>query len=492
MRSSTTEALRPLFARVQEGGLFLDSKTFADAVPLDDPDRIASAYEAEQPLDNQSLRTFIDKHFALPDEASDVSSCSGTIADCIEQTWDKLVRATADDGPGGSLLPLLRPFLVPGGRFRELYYWDTYFAMLGLARSGRGAMIENLLENFGSLIERFGHIPNGSRTYYLGRSQPPVFYLMTALSTDRSREARLRRLEWMRAEHRFWMAGADNLASGGEGRRVVRLADGSLLNRYWDDCDGPREESWREDVALARASGRPSPELWRDIRAAAESGWDFSSRWMADPDDLSTVRTTRIIPIDLNCLLFGLEETISGESNALDQGDGAEFADRAARRRAAIEKHLWNGNLGFFADHDLDRGGVSDALTAAAAFPLFTGIADVSAARSTADALETLLRPGGLMTTTQRSAEQWDAPNGWAPLQWIAVSGLRRYDHDDLARKIAQRWVAMVEHVFAQTGQLLEKYDVEHRTGGGGGEYANEVGFGWTNGVQIALLETLK
>lgn len=484
--------LGPLFARVQEAALFDDSKTFADAEPLDDPARIVAAYEGAGPLGDDELRAFVDEHFALPPEHEEDGRCEGSVEDCIAQTWDQLSRKADRVSPHGSLLDLPRPFLVPGGRFRELYYWDSYFTMLGLVRSGRGNRVDDLLENFGSLIERFGRIPNGTRSYYLSRSQPPVLYLMTALASDRSDEARARRLEWMRTEHAFWMAGSDSLQPGGEDRRVVRLADGSLLNRYWDDFDRPRDESWREDVAVAAKSSRPSSELWRDIRAAAESGWDFSSRWMADPDDLSTIRTTRILPIDLNCLLLGLEETIAAEADALGQSDGSSFAKRAERRRSAISRHFWNDSLGCFADYDLDQAEACGNLTAAAAFPLFTGMADAEQGASTGRALASLLRPGGLVTTARTTTHQWDAPNGWAPLQWIAVVGLRRYGHDELARQITQRWVAMVEDVHAQTGQLLEKYDVEARTGGGGGEYGNEVGFGWTNGVHLVFLEAGK
>ena len=286
------------------------------------------------------------------------------------------------------------------------------------------------------------------------------------------------------------MDGADGLPPGTEGRRVARLADGSLLNRYWDDQDGPRDESWREDVMLARsAPDRPSAVLWRDLRAAAESGWDFSSRWLGDGQTLATIRTTRLIPIDLNCLLYDLEQTIAKEARLLEDDATANmFAAQARTRAEAINSHMWNDAAGFFADYDLDQQHVRGELTAATAFALFTGLSEPDRARHVASAIERLLRPGGLLTTLSETSQQWDAPNGWAPLQWIAIAGLKRYEFVQLAERIGERWVAMVSRHYRTTGVLLEKYDVERGGVGAGGEYVTETGFGWTNGVTLELL----
>lgn len=485
-----SELLGALFATVQERGLFSDSKSFADAVPRRDVAAILSDWDTQRPRTDAELREFVDANFTL----ADIPDCAAPDATGLEAyiaaLWPKLTRAPVSGDAEDSLLPLPRPYVVPGGRFRELYYWDSYFTMLGLARSGRQDLVEDMIADFGSLIDRYGHIPNGTRSYYLTRSHPPFFYLMAALSADRSVEARRRRLGWMRAEHDFWMEGGDALPHGGEHRRVVRLADGALLNRYWDDRAAPRDESWREDVNLARkASARDPEELWRDIRAAAESGWDFSSRWLGDGVSLETIRTTRLIPIDLNSLLFGLEEMIAQEAEALGDMDCAKlFAERSEARRQAIERWHWNEEHGYYADYDLDAKGVRGELTAASAFALFVGLTCRDRAAATAGALQQLLRPGGLMTTLGKTDQQWDAPNGWAPLQWIAAVGLRKYGQDDLAGRIAENWTGMVASHFAATGQLLEKYDVAECRAGGGGEYGTEIGFGWTNGVTLEFL----
>lgn len=479
----------PLFTAVQEQALFADSKSFADATPRRPIEQILSEWAAA-PARPEGLRDFIARNFALPGEGHDGLSGTAPIADHIAALWPVLTRRQAHSAPGSSEIALPRPFIVPGGRFRELYYWDGYFTLLGVVRSGRQDLVEDMIANLGSLLEQFGHIPNGTRSYYLSRSHPPVFYLIAGLSRDASEAGRRRRLEWMRIEHRFWMDGADGLAPGGESRRVVCLTDGALLNRYWDDADGPRDESWREDVALAaRVPERASRDLWRDIRAGAESGWDFSSRWLGDGRTLATIRTTRLVPIDLNCLLYGLEQAIADEARALgDAATADRFAAQAQARAAAISDHLWNDEAGFFADYDLDQGRPSAQLTAATAFALFTGICDPVRAGRVADAIGQLLRPGGLLTTLNETGQQWDSPNGWAPLQWIAVAGLRRYGFTHLAQTISERWVRMVERHYRATGLLLEKYDVVRGGAGAGGEYVTETGFGWTNGVTLELL----
>jgi len=479
-----------LFATVQERSLFIDSKTFADAVPRRAPEAIMRDWKAAALADDAALLAFVEANFTLPTEADCDAPDGRPLREHITHLWPVLTRESEVPAPGSSLLALPRRHVVPGGRFRELYYWDSYFTMLGLVRSDRQDLVEDMIAVFGSLIDRYGHIPNGTRSYYLSRSHPPVFYLMAALSRDASAGARAQRLRWMRAEHEFWMAGEDSLASGGEYRRIVRLADGALLNRYWDDRAAPRDESWREDIELAQsAPDRDAPELWRDIRAAAESGWDFSSRWLGDGRSLKTIRTTRLLPIDLNALLYGLERAIADEAAALgDPATADSFAERASARRGAIDHHLWNERTGCFADHDLDLGGVRDQATAAQGFALFTGAALAERAPRVAESLRTLLRAGGLLTTGDRTDQQWDAPNGWAPLHWVAIEGLRAHGQDELAETIAQRWLAMVEGHYAATGQLLEKYDVEQCRAGGGGEYGTEIGFGWTNGVTLALM----
>ena len=481
-----------LFEAVQDARLYPDSKSFADAIPRSSPEEIYADWRNENPADTATLRLFVEKNFILPDDNIVTADPSGSLIEYLANAWEPLTRTLATVPDNSSALSLPYPFIVPGGRFRELYYWDSYFTMLGLVISGRQDLVEDMIANFGSLIDRFGHIPNGTRSYYLSRSHPPVFYLAVKLSRKYDRETREQYIRWMRAEHAFWMDGEAQIASGEAHRRVVRLANGSLLNRYWDDRPHPRDESWAEDKILAaEAPDRNSEELWRDLRAAAESGWDFSTRWFAKGNDFSSIRTTGIIPIDLNCLLFGLETTIAAEMDALGDPDASLYFQRASLRRQAINHHLWNEDKGFYADFNLDTASVSNKLTAAAAFPLFVGLATKDQARRNAQNMKALIYPFGLVTTLINSGQQWDCPNGWAPLQWVAFSGLQQYGEEALAREIATGWIEVVSSVFRESGQMLEKYDVVKGVAGGGGEYAVEIGFGWTNGVTLALMNAL-
>jgi alpha,alpha-trehalase len=481
-----------LFVAVQTRRLFADGKTFPDMEPRQDPASIMAAWRAARPDTDDAIRAFVAAHFDPPPPPRlDPPDHQATIGGHIAALWDDLVVTDQARGPWSSALALPSPYVIPGGRFREIYYWDSYFTMLGLAIDGRDALVESMLDNFVSLIERYGHVPNGTRSYFLSRSQPPFLALMTDLSRDPAPAVHRRRLAALRREHDYWMSGEDALAAPGATARVVKLPDGAVLNRYWDGSDTPRPESYAEDVAVAASAGRPSGEVCRDLRAAAESGWDFSSRWLRDPDDLGSIQTTAIVPVDLNCLLYLSERHIAAESAALGDAAGAtDYAARADRRAAAIGRHCWINDQGRFGDwHWADARPVAGA-TAAALYPLFAGIASADHAAATAAMVaRDLLAPGGLRTTTVETTQQWDRPNGWAPLQWIAVSGLRRYGHDDLADMIADRWLATVEGFYADTGALFEKYDIEHGRPAGGGEYPNQQGFGWTNGVVKALID---
>jgi alpha,alpha-trehalase len=381
--------------------------------------------------------------------------------------------------------------VVPGGRFREVYYWDSYFTMLGLVRDGRRDLAQGLTDDFADLIGRYGHVPNGARTYYLSRSQPPVFWLMAGLSADDPAAGYVKYLPALRREHRFWMRGEEAAKPGAAVEHVVRLADGAVLNRYWDALAVPRDESFRTDRALAPQAARPPELLYADVRAAAESGWDFSSRWFADGRSLATIETTAIAPVDLNSLLYGLEQAIGqGCARVRDTACVREFRGRAERRRAAMDRYLWDPATRRYLDYHWRRGERIDRPSAAMLYPLFVGAASREQAEGVAAAIrKDLLAPGGLRTTTRATGQQWDAPNGWAPLQWIGVKGLAAYGQDALAHDIATRWITTVCRTWRSDRKLMEKYDVEEARPGGGGEYPTQDGFGWTNGVTRALLD---
>jgi len=491
--ASPSQLYGELFKRVQTERLLADSKTFADAGAKAEPAEILRRYAAQKTRGDFSLKEFVAANFEIPAAATGDfrTAPREEIRAHVDRLWDTLSRKPQESQGADSQLPLVSRYVVPGGRFREMYYWDSYFTMVGLQVSGREDLVAGMVENFASLIDRYGHIPNGTRTYYLSRSQPPFFAAMVELQAEREGvQALIRRLPQLELEYAFWMDGAKDLAPGTAYRRVVRMPDGSVLNRYWDDLATPRDEAYAEDLATARNSGRPAPEVYRNLRAAAESGWDFSSRWLADDVTLASIRTTDFVPVDLNSLLYQLELTIARGCEAARRPDcQRDMQAHAKARRNAMSTFLFSGRLDAFTDFDWRNKRQSLRLTAAAVYPLFVGLADPPLAARVAGTIRaSLLMKHGLATTLQDTGEQWDAPNGWAPLQWIAVAGLRRYGEEKLAAEIASRWVEENTRVYCRTGKLVEKYNVRDAGAGAGGEYPVQDGFGWTNGVLIKLL----
>jgi alpha,alpha-trehalase len=489
-----------LYHAVEMAGLFPDQKTFADAIPNKPPAQVMADYERQKELPAFDLKAFVNQHFALPQHHFDVlrRRPDWTVKDYVNNMWEVLRREPGDIEPYSSLLPLSRPYIVPGGRFSGIYYWDSYFTMLGLVEDGRLDLARSMLENIASLIDRYGHVPNGNRSYYLSRSEPPMFSCMVELIAAQDGEKIfVDYLPELQAEFDYWMDGAESLAPGSAYRHALRLPDGVLLNRYWDDRDSPRDESYREDVETAQRANRPAAEVYRDLRAGAETGWDYSSRWLADGKDLATIRTTAIAPVDLNTLIVHLEETL-GKAYRLkgDLSRAEGYMTLADNRRAAIQRLMWSPQTGFFADYLWREGSQSEVLSAATVFPLHFGVATPEQAHAMAISLrQKLLKPGGLATTLTESGQQWDRPNGWAPLQFLAIEGLEANGEHDLAGEIADRWLRTNIQGYADAGVLVEKYDVEREPseqrgsgGGGGGEYLLQVGFGWTNGVLAKLM----
>ncbi|HEX6243129.1 MAG TPA: trehalase family glycosidase, partial [Polyangiales bacterium] len=255
------EVYGELFAAVQLAGVYADGKTFADAIPVTTPAKVLAAYIAARTQPAFSLAAFVRANFIteVPPKALYRAVPGASAGEHIDRLWPVLTRPADAAGSYSSRIALPHRYVVPGDRFRELYYWDSYFTMLGLLESGRHDLVEDMVKNFAWLIDRFGHIPNGSRTYYVSRSQPPFFALMVELLAEREGPAAYARFRvQLEREYAFWMDGSATLAPNQAHRRVVRLSDGSLLNRYWDDKATPRDESYLEDVQTARASDRPA------------------------------------------------------------------------------------------------------------------------------------------------------------------------------------------------------------------------------------------
>lgn len=415
-----------LFTDVQMSMVLGDNKTFTDAVPKFSPQVIIKKYEDAQKSKDTSfhLRDFIFENFKVP-VATNVKlpEKTASLKKHLEELWPTLTRKADVTEKYSSLLPLPEAYVVPGGRFREIYYWDSYFTMQGLAVSNRYDLIENMLDNFKYLIGTYGHIPNGNRTYYLSRSQPSYFALMVDLLHEKMGDRVYKKyFSAMQKEYAWWMDGESNVKNGEAHRRVVKLRNGTVLNRYFDDKKAPREESYLQDVQSESGYQGKDKMAYTNLRAGAESGWDFSSRWFADTMHLTTIETTDILPIDLNCLLFAYENILSKAAKSQHfQNMAKMYQKKASERKAAILTYFWNDTEHYFFDYQFKNKSTTDKWSLAGVLPLFTGIAATEQAGYVKDYIQQkFLKDGGLVTTVYHTGQQWDAPNGWAPLQFLS------------------------------------------------------------------------
>jgi alpha,alpha-trehalase len=480
-----------LFKDVQLKKIFPDNKTFVDCIPERKPEDIVADYEqlkANNPA-NEDIKRFVEDNFIVPPSSAPgyQTDIKDNIIEHIEELWGVLKRSADKLVEGSSLIPLPYPYIVPGGRFREVFYWDSYFTMLGLAESNEWELIRNMIDNFAYLIHQYGFIPNGNRSYFLSRSQPPYFSCMIELlATKKSDDVYIKYLPVLVKEHDYWM---DKTHAT---KHVININD-AVLNRYYDQLDKPRAESYQQDATLSNECKGDPCLLYADLRAACESGWDFSGRWFKDGRTFSTIQTTNLIPVDLNCLLYHLESSISKAfrlNNDIQQADA--FQSKAEKRKAAINQYFYDEKDGWYYDYNISENKANNQKTIAGITPFFFNIPPENYIDKAAELLKKeFLKDGGVVTTLINTEQQWDWPNGWAPLQWLAIKGLDNYKQKEFAAELAHRWATLNVRVYRNTGKLMEKYNViDTNLTAGGGEYPSQDGFGWTNGVLLKVLKT--
>jgi alpha,alpha-trehalase len=484
------KAYPKLFTDVEMNRIFPDSKTFPDLKPNSPAKWIRFKYSVWSMFhDKDKLTNFVKDNFSYNDYSFPLHP-DNNIGQHIASLWSHLIIPPEVQKQGTSLVPLPNSFIIPGGRFREVYYWDSYFTLLGLSLTEYSYMVQETVDNFAYLIDTFGFIPNGNRTYYLSRSQPPFFsYMVSLLAEMQGDSVYIIYLPYMEKEYDFWMD-----KNQIETKRKVNLQKGLYLNRYYDNLDQPRVEMYAEDKSMLeelKKSNKKIVDFCRNIRATAESGWDFSSRWFAIDSVFSSIETLGIIPVDLNCLLYHLETTISeGYRLKGDSSNYNKYLKLANTRSETIRRFLWNDSAGFYFDYNCTKRKTTNKYSLAGVFPLFIGLANKKEASMVYIAIRNrFLMPGGVVTTLKQSGQQWDYPNGWAPLQWITIKGLRNYGYDGLADTIKQRWLQVNKNIFNKHRKLLEKYNVVDTSMlPFGGEYQTQDGFGWTNGVYVKLM----
>jgi alpha,alpha-trehalase len=485
-----------LYHDLHVSGLWKDGKKISDAIPRIQPKEIVDIYNATRDEPDFKLKKFFKKYFKVSKSKKNdfVSDMNRSSEEHISVLWDVLTREKDVRIQGSSLIPLPYPYVVPGGRFNEIYYWDSYFTMLGLREHGHWGLIKNMIDNFSYLIDTLGFIPNGNRTYFMSRSQPPFYSLMVELLAEKMGSTILNHyLPQLVKEYEFWMNGESEIVKGSL-HRIVKTGD-FIANRYFDASVKPRMEMYHDDIKLYQMSSQERDTLFLNVRAACESGWDFSSRWFSNYRDLETVDTSNIIPVDLNCLLYKLELTIAkAYKSAGDSENYEKYFHKSETRKSLINTLFWDELEEYYFDYHFPSQQLNGCITAAGIYPLFFNIASQDQADACAETVQYfLMKEGGLVTTTNDTGQQWDAPNGWAPLQWMAVQGLKNYGHNDLAMELTRRWLRVCENVYQETGKFVEKYNVQDLGAkAGGGEYPVQDGFGWSNGVFVALKNQLK
>ncbi|HLG99576.1 MAG TPA: trehalase family glycosidase [Bryobacteraceae bacterium] len=407
------------------------------------------------------------------------------------------------------VLYLPGPYVVPGGRFNEMYGWDSFFIQMGLLRDGDVQLAKDMAENFLYEIRHYGKILNANRTYYLTRSHPPVLTEMLLAVYNRTHD-----LKWLESGvpaiesyYRYWTNGPHLIAETG-------------LSRYYDLGDGPAPEvvasehdaSGRNDYDLVREyfrdhkvtdydvsdfydrrSDQLTPFFYKGDRSMRESGFDPSSRF--GPFGADVIHYN---PVCLNSLLYVMEIQ-AGEILALLHRDNeaAMWRERAQTRAQLVNRLMWDPRDGLYYDYNFVRRSVRRYPFLTTFYPLWAGIASQDQAEHVLKNLPRFEREGGLQTSTYRSGDQWDSPLGWAPLEWFAVEGLRRYGFNHEAGRISEKFLALVLRNFVKYGTLEEKYDVVKQTAVVKGTLrygyrTNEAGFGWTNAVFTSLFDQLQ
>ncbi|KAL7400533.1 hypothetical protein ABVT39_013484 [Epinephelus coioides] len=514
----------PILHQVQEAKLFDDDKYFVDMKLREIPDVVLSEFHN---LSNDSpnttvppakLQEFLNTYFEkpgtefeswTPPDWHEKPKFLGGIADQELRSWAKKIHnlwkllgrkihtGVKDHPKLYSQIYTPHPVVVPGGRFRELYYWDSYWVINGLLLSEMTATARGMIQNFLYLVNRYGFIPNGGRIYYERRSQPPFLTLMVESYYQATKDKEFLRaaLPALEQEYQFWM----------QNRSVTLKLNGTehVLNRYDVKVGLPRPESYTDDLELAEGLTNDRKEkLWMDLKAGAESGWDFSSRWYINGDGhnngtLGDTSTSQILPTDLNALLCLNEKTLASFHRILGDGDSAALYDQAtARRLEAIESALWDAERGAWFDYNL--------VTHTKHFEFYlSNLAPVWAqcysqpemgekAVQYLKGSGALQFPNGVPTSLRESGQQWDYPNAWPPLQHMLIDGLLKLPSEDaqqLAFDLAQRWIRTNWLAYMKYDAMFEKYDVNgDGKPGGGGEYEVQLGFGWTNGVALQLL----
>ena len=442
---------------------------------------------------------------------------------------------TATIQPHG-LLYLPNKYVVPGGRFNEMYGWDSYFIIVGLLRDGRTDLARGMVENFFFEIEHYGALLNANRTYYLTRSQPPFLSSMVLAVYETEKQVGHADTAWLERAYPYLEKDYATWT------REEQMAGSTGLARYYDFGDGPPPEGAQDEAAFYRkvishfmvhpaeadhylveqlpgqpavapglsyaitvcdvqmTKARPdceqqtvvrlSADYYKGDRSMRESGFDISFRFGA-----YGAATHQYAPVCLNSLLYKYEKDMQQISEWLGKSAEAKvWQERAETRQKRIQQYLWDQERGMFFDYNFQTGRRSTYQYLTTFYPLWAGLATPEQATAVAKSLSIFEQPGGLAMSPVRSGTQWDYPYGWAPVELLAIQGLRRYGFNEDADRISYKFLSTVLENFYRDGTIREKYNVVTRSSETPvevGYQQNVIGFGWTNGTLLELLHAL-
>jgi alpha,alpha-trehalase len=478
---------------------------------------------------------YLPADFDAPADVQEMQKRCNVQVKHLPQVIHKLGEVDTSNLEPPGLLYLNNKYVVPGGRFNEMYGWDSYFIVRGLVEDQRLELARGMVENFFFEIEHYGAVLNANRTYYLTRSQPPFLTSMILAVYDAQKS--------VGKEDRAWLERAYGYAARDYSlwTREPHLAGTTGLSRYYDFGNGPAPESvkdetghyrqvagfflgqqqdeWRDYVVpqkadqphigplfalqvcdSAKAMGQAacdsaglaslSADYYKGDRAMRESGYDVSFRF--GPHG---VRTHHYAPVCLNSLLYKTEKDLEQMSEMLGRKtDAKDWGKKAEERKERIQKYLWDSESGLYFDYDFERGKRSTYEYVTAFFPMWAGIPTPEQARAVMQHLATFEKPGGLVMSPHETGGQWDFPYAWAPDQLVADEGIRKYGFNKEADRVSYEFLSTVAENFRRDGTIREKYNAVTRsseTQVTAGYHMNIVGFGWTNGVFLSLLHQL-
>jgi len=503
---------------IQMAKLFEDSKEFVDMPLKYSKEEVLNNFDQLSDHEKETLKTFVEENFSAagteleevtpvdwledPQFLNDISDENlKQLAAEMNGAWKNLTRKISiskeDAEESSSLIYLEKPFVVPGGRFREIYYWDSFWTIKGLILSEMQETVKGMIENFQYLIKLYGSVPNGNRLYYTRRSQPPMLtqivwdYIKWTNDLTTEREF-IAGIIWdLHEEFQYWESKMVEVKINNE---TYKLA------RYWVEADGPRPESYAEDFTNAQKMEESEREEWyQHIKSGAESGWDFSSRWMetipaSEEQEMLEIKTGNIIPVDLNSFLCKNARILSILFNKVENEENASKYDNISRNlKDSIRAVLFDEADQMWYDYNHVTGKHTKRWYPSNLTPLYTGCdhleIDLNKTVAYVEKMTTG-HPGGVPTSLNHTHQQWDKPNSWPPLVDIVVTAMDNTGTTEgkrLAKELSENFVRNVYSTWRDTGKIYEKYNCSGG-GGGGGEYETQTGFGWTNGVTMSLL----